>query len=161
MAELCITRAFDRTIGLRWIKQSVAAAAACAPKVPAAIEGYARAVYAASASGAGVGPRAINMKDQTDGAVKERVKTEQKEPAQYKVVLLNDDYTTMEFVIQVLENVFQKSPAEAYRIMMSVHVNGSGIAGVYPWEVAETKVATVTSMARDAGFPLRAAIESV
>ena len=51
--------------------------------------------------------------------------------------------------------VFQKSPAEAYRIMMQVHVNGRGIAGVYPWEVAETKVDTVTSMARDAGYPLR------
>jgi ATP-dependent Clp protease adaptor protein ClpS len=99
------------------------------------------------------------MTDQTDGALKERVKTEQKEPTQYKVVLLNDDYTTMEFVMQVLENIFQKSPAEAYRIMMHVHVNGSGIAGVYPWEVAETKVETVTSLARQAQFPLRAAIE--
>ena len=70
--------------------------------------------------------------DQTDGAVKERVKTEKKEPTLYKVVLLNDDYTTMEFVLRVLEDVFQKSPAEAYRIMMQVHLNGSGIAGVYP-----------------------------
>ena len=97
--------------------------------------------------------------DQTDGAVKERVKVEKKEPTLYKVILLNDDYTTMEFVIQVLESVFQKSPAEAYRIMMQVHLNGSGIAGVYPWEVAETKVDTVTSLARNAEFPLRAAIE--
>jgi ATP-dependent Clp protease adaptor protein ClpS len=99
------------------------------------------------------------MKNQTDSAVKERVKTEQREPTLYKVVLLNDDYTTMEFVMQVLETVFQKSPAEAYRIMMHVHLNGSGIAGVYPWEVAETKVETVTSLARHAEFPLRAAIE--
>ncbi|OLC43326.1 MAG: ATP-dependent Clp protease adaptor ClpS [Acidobacteria bacterium 13_1_40CM_65_14] len=99
------------------------------------------------------------MKDQTGGAVKERVKTQQKEPTLFKVVLLNDDYTTMEFVIQVLESVFQKSPAEAYRIMMHVHQNGSGIAGIYPWEVAETKVETVTSLARHAQFPLRAAIE--
>ena len=99
------------------------------------------------------------MKEQTGDAVKERVKTQQKEPALYKVVLLNDDYTTMEFVIQVLESVFQKSPAEAFRIMMHVHQNGSGIAGVYPWEVAETKVETVTSLARHAQFPLRAAIE--
>ena len=97
--------------------------------------------------------------DQTGDAVKERVKTEKKEPAQYKVVLLNDDYTTMEFVVQVLESVFQKSPAEAYRIMMHVHQNGKGIAGVYPWEVAETKVETVTSLARHAQFPLRATIE--
>ena len=97
--------------------------------------------------------------DKTDGAVKERVKTEKKDPTLYKVVLLNDDYTTMEFVMRVLEEVFQKSPAEAYRIMMQVHLNGSGIAGVYPWEVAETKVETLTAMARQAEYPLRAAIE--
>jgi ATP-dependent Clp protease adaptor protein ClpS len=97
--------------------------------------------------------------DQTGGAVKERVKVQKQEPTLYKVVLLNDDYTTMEFVVNVLETVFQKSPAEAYRIMMQVHVNGSGIAGVYPWDVAETKVETLTSMARHAEFPLRAAIE--
>jgi len=97
--------------------------------------------------------------NQTGDAVKERTKTEKKEPTQYKVVLLNDDYTTMEFVVKVLESVFQKSPAEAYQIMMHVHLNGRGIAGVYPWEVAETKVETVTSMARHAEFPLRATIE--
>jgi len=100
-----------------------------------------------------------NRQNQTDSAVKERVKTEQREPSMFKVVLLNDDYTTMEFVVHVLETVFQKSPAEAYRVMMHVHVNGSGIAGVYPWEVAETKVDAVTSMARAAEYPLRAAIE--
>src|ERR1700694_4350990 len=99
--------------------------------------------------------------EHTDGAVKERVDTKKQDPTLYKVVLLNDDYTTMEFVIRVLETVFQKSPAEAYRIMMHVHQNGMGIAGVYPWEVAETKVETVTSMAREAEFPLRAAIEEV
>jgi ATP-dependent Clp protease adaptor protein ClpS len=97
--------------------------------------------------------------DQTGGEIKERVRTEKKEPTLYKVVLLNDDYTTMEFVLQVLEGIFQKSPAEAYRIMMQVHLNGSGIAGVYPWEVAETKVETLASAARKAEFPLRAAIE--
>jgi len=94
-----------------------------------------------------------------DVAIRERVETERREPRQYKVVLLNDDYTTMEFVVRVLETVFQKSPAEAYRIMMHVHLHGSGIAGVYPWEVAETKVETVTAMARHAEYPLRAAIE--
>ena len=96
---------------------------------------------------------------QPGDAVKERVKVQKQEPALYKVVLLNDDYTTMEFVVSVLETVFQKSPAEAYRIMMQVHVNGSGIAGVYPWEVAETKVEALTSMARHAEYPLRATIE--
>jgi len=88
-------------------------------------------------------------------------KTKQKlqRPKLYKVLLLNDDYTTMEFVLHVLETLFEKSPAQAYQIMMQVHVNGSGVAGVYPWEVAETKVETLTSMARHAEYPLRAAIE--
>ena len=95
----------------------------------------------------------------TDNAVKERVQTHKQEPTRFKVILLNDDYTTMEFVVRVLETVFQKSPAEAFRIMMQVHVQGSGLAGVYPWEVAETKVETVTSMARHSEFPLRATIE--
>lgn len=95
----------------------------------------------------------------TGEVVKERVQPKQKDPAQFKVVLLNDDYTTMEFVVHVLETVFQKSPAEAYRIMMAVHVSGKGVAGIYPWEVAETKVEVVTTMARDAGFPLRAVTE--
>ena len=96
---------------------------------------------------------------QDDSAVKERVDTKKQHPTLFKVVLLNDDYTTMEFVIQVLETVFQKSPAEAYRIMMQVHQNGRGVAGVYPWEMAETKADTVRSLATTAGFPLRATIE--
>jgi ATP-dependent Clp protease adaptor protein ClpS len=95
----------------------------------------------------------------TGDAVKERTDVEKKEPQLYKVLLLNDDYTTMEFVVLVLEEVFQKSPAEAYQVMMHVHVHGRGLAGVYPWEVAETKVETVISMARDAGFPLKAVTE--
>jgi ATP-dependent Clp protease adaptor protein ClpS len=96
---------------------------------------------------------------ETGGAVRERVKPKKQDPTLFKVVLLNDDYTTMEFVIHVLESVFQRSPAEAYRVMMQVHVSGKGIAGVYPWEIADTKVTTVTSMAREAGFPLRATLE--
>ena len=97
----------------------------------------------------------------TGSAVKEREETKQQEPTQYKVVLLNDDYTTMAFVIEILESVFQKSPAEAYQIMMHVHLNGRGIAGVYPWEVAETKVEAVQTLARGAGFPLKAVVEEV
>jgi ATP-dependent Clp protease adaptor protein ClpS len=99
------------------------------------------------------------MSSQTGGAVKERVETQKKEPTLYKVVLLNDDYTTMEFVVQVLMTVFEKSPAEAYQIMMHVHMHGQGIAGVYPWEVADTKADTVIAMAREAGFPLKAVTE--
>jgi ATP-dependent Clp protease adaptor protein ClpS len=91
--------------------------------------------------------------------VKERTRVQKQEPTLYKVVLLNDDYTTMEFVVSVLETIFDKSPAEAYRIMMHVHVNGRGIAGVYPWEVAETKAGEVISLAREAGYPLKAVTE--
>ena len=73
--------------------------------------------------------------------------------------MLNDDYTTMDFVMEVLETVFLKSPAEAYRIMMLVHTQGRGVCGVYTFEVAETKAETATALARDAGFPLRAVVE--
>ena len=97
--------------------------------------------------------------DQTDGAVKERTDTKKQDPTLFKVVLLNDDYTPMDFVVDVLESLFQKSPAEAFRIMMQVHVNGRGIAGIYPWEVAETKADKVASLANEAGHPLRATIE--
>ena len=93
--------------------------------------------------------------------LQERVKTQKKEPTLYKVVLLNDDYTTMEFVMEVLRSVFDKSPAEAYQIMMHVHTNGRGIAGIYPWEVADTKAAAVVDLARGAGFPLQAILEEV
>ena len=96
---------------------------------------------------------------QPDSVVQERVKTKKQEPKLFKVILLNDDYTTMEFVIEVLESVFQKSPAEAYSIMMAVHLGGHGVAGIYPWEVAETKVDAVISLARDSGFPLKAVTE--
>jgi ATP-dependent Clp protease adaptor protein ClpS len=97
--------------------------------------------------------------DKTGAGVKERVEHKTQEPKQYHVVLLNDDYTTMEFVIQVLESVFNKSPAEAFRIMMNVHQQGRGVAGTYTWEVAETKAETVASLAADAGYPLKAAVE--
>ena len=97
--------------------------------------------------------------DQTDGAIKERAEIKNQEPKLYNVILLNDDYTTMEFVLHILETLFQKSPAEAFRIMMHVHRNGRGLAGVYTWEVAETKADKVAAMASEAGFPLRATIE--
>jgi ATP-dependent Clp protease adaptor protein ClpS len=97
--------------------------------------------------------------DQTGGAIKERVRGQTREPTLYSVVLLNDDYTPMPFVVDVLETVFQKSPAEAYRVMMQVHLQGRGVAGIYPWEVAETKADTIITRARAAGYPLQATIE--
>ena len=100
-----------------------------------------------------------NEQKQTGDLVKERVVPKNEEPKLFKVVLMNDDYSTMEFVVQVLEQVFQKSPAEAFRVMMQVHTQGSAIAGTYPWEVADTKAEKVMALARDAGYPLRATVE--
>ena len=99
-------------------------------------------------------------KNDTSGAVLERTQETTKEPSFYKVVLHNDDYTTMEFVVEVLEMVFHKQPAEAFRIMMQVHTEGRGICGLYPFEVAETKAETVHDLAERAGFPLKASIEA-
>src|SRR4026208_1012305 len=96
---------------------------------------------------------------QTDDEILERTRQEIKKPDLYKVLLLNDDYTTMDFVVEVLETIFHKQPAEAHRIMMMVHTQGKGLGGVYPFEGAETKVATVIDRARESGFPLRAAME--
>jgi ATP-dependent Clp protease adaptor protein ClpS len=97
----------------------------------------------------------------TTGDVLEKEQTALKEPEQFRVLLLNDDYTPMDFVVEVLETIFHKQPAEAFRIMMQVHTQGSGLAGVYPFEVAETKVATVVELAQDAGYPLQATMEKV
>jgi ATP-dependent Clp protease adaptor protein ClpS len=100
------------------------------------------------------------MTERTPGdQLAEKSRTELERPRLYKVVLHNDDYTTMEFVVQVLESVFLKGPAEAYRTMMEVHTRGRAISGVYPYEVAETKVAAVHDLARERGFPLRASLE--
>ena len=80
-------------------------------------------------------------------------------PPLYKVILWNDDYTTMEFVIEILQTVFRKSASEANHIMLQVHHKGAGVCGTYPFEVAETKVAQVRELARQAGYPLRASLE--
>jgi ATP-dependent Clp protease adaptor protein ClpS len=84
---------------------------------------------------------------------------EVRQPPVYQVVLHNDDYTTMEFVVTVLESIFLMHPAEAYRVMLQVHCLGRGACGVYPYEIAETKVGLVHGLARERGFPLKASIE--
>jgi ATP-dependent Clp protease adaptor protein ClpS len=77
----------------------------------------------------------------------------------YKVMLINDDYTTMDFVVSILETVFKKSPAEAVRIMLQVHKRGSGVCGIYSKQIAETKIKTVHDRARGEGYPLRCTME--
>jgi ATP-dependent Clp protease adaptor protein ClpS len=95
----------------------------------------------------------------TEGDVLERTRPRTRKPRLYRVILHNDDYTTMEFVIEVLEGVFNKSPSEAFRIMMLVHTRGFGMCGAYPYEVAETKVGLVHDRAKESGYPLRASME--
>lgn len=90
-------------------------------------------------------------------AVKTRPKA--KKPPLYKVFLLNDDYTTMDFVVHVLEKVFRKPRLEATEIMLHVHKNGKGLAGVYTRDIAETKVAQVQELARKKQYPLRCLME--
>ena len=93
----------------------------------------------------------------TGVVVKARPKT--RKPAMYKVLMLNDDYTPMEFVVHVLERFFQKNREEATRIMLHVHRRGVGVCGVFTYEVAETKVTQVMDLARQNQHPLQCTIE--
>jgi len=103
-------------------------------------------------------PSHINGDGPENGlALKSRPKT--KKPAMYKVLMLNDDYTPMEFVVQTLEQFFGKSQQEATTIMMHVHQRGVGICGVFTYEVAETKVTQVMDLARQQQHPLQCTIE--
>jgi len=94
-----------------------------------------------------------------EGAVIEKSRRRVKEPKLYKVLLHNDDYTTMDFVIMVLQTIFHKDISAATEIMMSVHNGGVGVAGVYTREVAETKVAMVHEAAANNEHPLRCSME--
>ena len=80
-------------------------------------------------------------------------------PKKYKVLLYNDDYTPMEFVVVLLEQIFSKGPSEATAIMLAMHNSGLGVAGVYVLDIAESKVAAVHSAAEQRGYPLRAGVE--
>lgn len=94
-------------------------------------------------------------KEKEDVLTRERVE----EPKKYKVILLNDDYTSMEFVVWVLVNVFRHSQAAATRIMLHIHNHGTGVAGIYSREVAETRIAQVEAAAKDQGHPLQCTME--
>ena len=84
---------------------------------------------------------------------------EVEEPKKFKVLLLNDDYSTMDFVIDVLTKVFRKNIDQATKIMLNIHNNGKDVCGIYTHEIATTKVAQVKSLAREKGFPLKAIME--
>ena len=105
----------------------------------------------------GPDPRAGDPRREGGVATATRRKTAR--PERFKVLLFNDDYTPMEFVVSVLERIFGKSPAAATQIMLAIHRSGLGVAGVYVLEVAETKVAFVHRAAEERGYPLRAGVE--
>ncbi len=97
----------------------------------------------------------------SDTDIKERVSSESKDdiPPMYKVILHNDDYTSMEFVVTILMNVFGKSLEKAMKMMLNIHNRGKEICGLYPRQIAETKVETVHNMAANRGFPLKSTME--
>jgi len=95
----------------------------------------------------------------TDEKLATKKRQEIKSPPMYKVFLLNDDYTTMDFVVHILENVFRKPIVEATQIMLHVHNHGRGLAGVYTHEIAETKINTVHKLSQEKGFPLKCTME--
>jgi ATP-dependent Clp protease adaptor protein ClpS len=96
---------------------------------------------------------------ETEEHISSQTDQEVTEPPMYKVLLINDDYTTMDFVVEVLMYVFHKPPEEATRIMLNVHRKGVGVCGIYPFELAETKVDMVKALARERGFPLKCTME--
>ncbi len=112
-------------------------------------------------TGMAAGPDDPRDRDDDDGqtGVVTRTRPKTKKPNLYRVLLLNDDYTPMEFVVHVLEKYFSKGREDATRIMLHVHQKGSGICGVYTYEVAETKVTQVIDFSRQHGHPLQCTME--
>lgn len=96
-------------------------------------------------------------KEQSQLSVRQR--TDLKEPRRYKVIIYNDDFTTMEFVVMILTQVFLKSETEAETLMLQVHHSDKAVVGIYSYDVATSKVRKATNMAREAGYPLRLTVE--
>ena len=92
-------------------------------------------------------------------SVKERERTEIREPRRFKVIIYNDDFTTMEFVTMILTTIFHKQPEEAESLMLAVHHQGSAVVGIYSYDMAHTKVDKATDLARQNKFPLRLEIQ--
>jgi len=89
----------------------------------------------------------------------EKTREKLKEPENFKVILLNDHYTTMEFVVEILMVIFHKTPEDANKIMLDVHRKGKGIVGVYSWDIAATKAQQVHTAAKEHEYPLRCIVE--
>ena len=106
-----------------------------------------------------MGDRQLPREDDVGVVTERRTERRLKKPKLYKVLLHNDDYTTMEFVVFILQSIFHRSETEAVQIMLHVHKNGIGVAGVYTYEIAETRIAQVDALARQHEFPLRCSME--
>ena len=91
--------------------------------------------------------------------LRERQRTDLREPRRYKVIIYNDDFTTMEFVVMILRQVFLKSEEDANALMLKVHHSDKAVVGIYSYDVATSKARKATNMAREAGFPLRLTVE--
>lgn len=101
----------------------------------------------------------MDSKHKTIQETQEKAEQKTRKPPYYGIFLLNDDYTTMDFVVHVLERVFHRSPVEATQIMLLVHNKGKGLAGVYTRDIAETKVDKVHRLAEEHAFPLKCKME--
>ncbi|MBP3886801.1 MAG: ATP-dependent Clp protease adaptor ClpS [Cellulosilyticum sp.] len=101
------------------------------------------------------------MERQGSLGAKSKEKIKLKKPKQYKVIMHNDDYTSMEFVVEVLVRIFNKKMAEAEKIMLDVHKAGKGIAGIYSYDIAMTKANTAMGWAKEEGFPFKLSVEEV
>ncbi|KGE73639.1 ATP-dependent Clp protease adapter ClpS [Spirochaeta lutea] len=103
----------------------------------------------------------MSTEHQDQHITKEKTEHRIKTPDQYRVILLNDDFTTMEFVIQVLVQIFQKNAVEATKIMLAVHEQGQGVVGIYSYDVAYSRAKKVEELAREHEYPLRCRVEKV
>ena len=102
---------------------------------------------------------AEDPKEYEDSELLEDIRDELKEPEMWKVVLLNDDYTPRDFVVEILVSIFHKPPIEATKIMLDVHNKGRGLVGIYTYDIGRTKVAQVTALAREQEYPLKTIME--
>ena len=99
------------------------------------------------------------MSERNEGALKELTRIKIKEPRQYQVIMWNDDFTSMEFVVEILIDIFHKDPVNAEILMMKVHKSGSAVVGKYPYDIAMSKVSDALERAKEEGFPFRMTVE--
>ena len=103
----------------------------------------------------------MERSDNAEGLKLKPEKVKPKLPSIYKVIILNDDFTPMEFVANVIQNVFNKSKDDATRMMLQIHTEGIGICGIFPFEIAETKMNQVLNLAKESQHPLQCIIEKI